>query len=405
MNVLMLSPGFPAEMQLFTRGLAAVGARVIGLGEHSPAGLPPELRRALAHYEQVPTMFDEEHVLDAVRGLARRIRIDRVESLWEPLILLAARIREELNLPGMNVDRATVFRDKERMKLELDAAGIRTPRHAAVSTEEQLREAVERIGYPLILKPVAGAGSADTHRVDDAAALEQVLPQVRHVREISVEEFIDGEEYTFDTICAGGEILYYNVSWYRPKPLIGRTVEWISPQTVSLREPQQPLLERGREMGRAVLRTLGFETGFTHMEWFLTPSGEAVFGEIAARPPGARSVDLMNYACDIDTFSGWAEAACHGRLSQPIERRYNSAVVFKRARGRGRITRIEGLERLVARYRRHVVCVDLLPPGAPRRNWKQTLISDGYLIVRHPDLPALLEMADRIGTDLQIFAE
>ena len=42
---------------------------------------------------------------------------------------------------------------------------------------------------------------------------------MRHVPEVSVEEFIDGEEFTFDTICAGGEILFENVMWYRPRPL------------------------------------------------------------------------------------------------------------------------------------------------------------------------------------------
>lgn len=49
--------------------------------------------------------------------------------------------------------------------------------------------------------------------------------------------------------------------------------------------------------------------------------------------------------------------------------------------------------------------VDLLPYGAARRNWKQTLISDGYLIVRHSDLEATLEMADLVGTDLKIYAQ
>ena len=112
----------------------------------------------------------------------------------------------------------------------------------------------------------------------------------------------------------------------------------------------------------------------------------------------------MNFACDIDTYRGWAEAVCHGRLTQRPERRYNSAVIFKRATGEGRIQRIEGLERLVARFRPHIVCIDLLPVGAPRRDWKQTLISDGYLIVRHPDLQATMEMADRIGTDLRLYA-
>ena len=40
----------------------------------------------------------------------------------------------------------------------------------------------------------------------------------------------------------------------------------------------------------------------------------------------------------------------------------------------------------------------------PRRDWKTTLVSDGYLIVRHPDLETTLAMADRVGTDLQLFA-
>jgi hypothetical protein len=53
-----------------------------------------------------------------------------------------------------------------------------------------------------------------------------------------------------------------------------------------------------------VLRALEFESGFTHMEWFLAPGGEAVFGEIGARAPGARLVHAMNYTCDADYFAG-----------------------------------------------------------------------------------------------------
>jgi hypothetical protein len=112
----------------------------------------------------------------------------------------------------------------------------------------------------------------------------------------------------------------------------------------------------------------------------------------------------MNYGCDIDVFSGWAEAAVHGTFSQRVERLYNAAVIFKRAQGQGRIRRIAGLESLLAHFGPHVVCVELLPIGAPRRNWKQTLISDGYLIVRHPDLQTTLDIADHVGTDLQLFA-
>ena len=404
LTVLMLAPGFPAEMPLFTQGLARVGARVVGVGDQPEAALPRAAREALARYLQVDSLWDEEKTVARVRGLVSRLSIDQVECLWEPGILLAAKIREALELPGMSVEQSLLFRDKELMKRKLDVAGIRTPRHARATSEHECREAAERIGYPLILKPIAGAGSADTYRLDGTEDLERALPRVRHVEQVSVEEFIEGEEFTFDTICAGGRILFHNLSWYRPRPLLARTLEWVSPQTVALRDQQAPELQEGNAMGRAVIAALGFREGFSHMEWFRTASGEAVFGEIAARPPGACSVDIMNFACDLDTFTGWAEAVCHGRISRAWQRRYNVAVVFKRAQGQGRIVKIEGLERLVARYRPHIVRIDLLPVGSPRRNWKQTLLSDGHLIVRHPDLQATLEMADRFGTDLRIHA-
>jgi biotin carboxylase len=290
------------------------------------------------------------------------------------------------------------------MKQVLDRAGIRTPRHARAETVEQVLEAAGRIGYPLIVKPIAGAGSADTHRVDDRAALDAVLRRVRHVREVSVEEFIEGEEFTFDTVCVNGAIAFYNICSYRPRPLIARQLEWISPQTVALRNPDVPYLASGRKLGEAVLEAMGFRTGFTHMEWHLKADGEAVFGEIAARPPGAFTVDIMNYASDIDLFRGWAEAELHGRFSTPVERRYNCASIFKRAQGQGRIQRIEGLGELMAEFGPHIVNVDLLPVGAQRRDWLQTLISDGMVVVRHPDLATTLHMADRVGTDLRLIA-
>ena len=63
-----------------------------------------------------------------------------------------------------------------------------------------------------------------------------------------------------------------------------------------------------------------------------------------------------------------------------------------------------GLDGLRHRFGEHIVVEDLLPIGAPRRNWRQTLLSDGYLVVRHPELAQTLEIADAVGTDLQIDA-
>lgn len=217
-------------------------------------------------------------------------------------------------------------------------------------------------------------------------------------------EFVEGEEYTFDTITVNGKIAYYNIAWYRPRPLIARGNEWISPQVIALRDIDHPDLQDGVKMGYEVIRALEFDTGFTHMEWYRKADGEVVFGEIGARPPGAHQVDQMKYACDFDVFREWANAVTHGEISEGIRPKYNVATIYKRARGVGRISAIEGIEKLQKEFGEHVVWNTLLPVGSQRRDWRKTLVSDGFVMLRHPDLAATVEMADKVGSELHLYA-
>jgi hypothetical protein len=138
------------------------------------------------------------------------------------------------------------------------------------------------------------------------------------------------------------------------------------------------------------------------MEWYRKADGEVVFGEIGARPPGAHQVDQMNYACDFDVFREWGRAVTHGCFEARIERRYNVATIYKRAAGQGRIREIRGLDDFLAAHGSHVVWDTLLRPGTPRRNWRATLVSDGFIMLRHPDLATTLELADRVGAQVQL---
>jgi ATP-grasp domain-containing protein len=404
MNVMMIAPGYPDEMPFFVRGLALEGAAVIGVGDQPEHDVPQMTRRHLAAYVRTPSLQDEDGVVKTVVQWARGKQIDRVICLWEPGVLLAARLREELGTSGMTVEECLPFRDKDLMKEKVAAAGIRTPKHKSAKSAQGVRAAVKKIGYPVIIKPIAGAGSMDTYRANDAEELKAAIAKLGHIDEVNVEEFIDGDEYTYDTICIDGKIVYTNIGYYRPRPLIARSEEWISPQTLCLRDLDAPHLKGGHEMGHAVLEALKMKTGFTHMEWYRKSDGEVVFGEIAVRPAGARTVDLMNFVSDIDLFRGYAEAEVSGHFSAVGPRKYNAVNVFKRAQGNGRIQHIDGLDKVRARYGPHIVHVDLLPIGAPRRNWVQTLISDGYVCVRHPDLQAAMDIADAVGTDLTLYA-
>jgi hypothetical protein len=392
-------------MPLFVRGLAEVGAKVLGVGDQPAAALPKESREALHDYLQVSSFGDEAKAVDEVRGWLRGREVDRVECLWERLMYLAARMRETFGVPGMSRAQTEVFRDKELMKQAVEKAGLRVPRHGRARTSQEAWAHVERIGYPAIVKPIDGAGSKDTYRCNDVNELSRALSNVRHVEEISVEEFIEGEELTYDTVCAGGRILFENVAWYRPKPMVLAQNPWISMQNIVLRDLAQDLPRPGVQLGHAVLKALGFDTGFTHMEWFRTAKGEAVFGEIGGRPPGARLVHAMNYSCDVDLFRGWAEAACYGRLSQDTTKKYNAAMVFKRAQGEGTVREHRGLRELMQRYGPHVATIELTPIGEAKRDWRQVVVGDGWIVVRHPDLATTLQMSERFVNDLTVVAQ
>jgi hypothetical protein len=391
-------------MQQFTRGLAAVGASVLGVGDTPFRRLPPGVQAALDDYLQVPSSLDEVDVTARLERWLEGRPIDRVETNWEPLMLLAADLRTRWSLPGMRRDAVVGFRDKVAMRERVAAAGIRVPKSARVRSSQEAWEAAERIGYPLIFKPVAGAGSADTWPAGSKKELEKVLALTAHVAEASLEELIEGDEYTYETICVDGSPVYESCTRYYPNVLEARKKEWISPIILTLRDRESPTVSDAVTMGRKAITALGMVTGFTHMEWYRSRSGECVFGEIACRAPGANMVDLMNYAGDVDLFVEWARAIVQGRVLAAREQKYHAAIIFKRAKGHGRIAGIDGLDTFVGRYRPHIARIDLLPIGAPRRDWTQTFLADGNLVVRHPEHDAALAMAREAAATIHVHA-
>lgn len=404
MDVLFLSPHYPAEMQQFTRGLAEVGARVWGVGDAPVESLPAAVRAHLAEYLQVPRVLDEEDLIRRVSAWLGDRRPDRVETLWEPLVLAAARLREVLSVEGMNHDTALGFRDKGLMKERVAAAGLRVPKARRVRTAAETLDAAQEIGFPVVFKPIAGAGSAKTFRVDSLIELRARLPEVVDVAEASVEEYIDGEEFTFDAICVDGEVVYENIVLYVPRPIIARHEEWISPAQITIRDLEGPYLAGGRKLGRDVIRALDRGTGFVHMEWFRNAKGEAVLGEIGARSGGGHLVDQMNFTSDVDLYREWARVVCWKRFEADATRKFNCGAVFKRAIGRGVIRRVDNLDRFKEKWG-DAVCWDRLSKvGDVRRDWKNTLLGDGFIVFRHPEWHVAWRMMEEAVGSIRLVA-
>ena len=89
-------------MQSFTRGLAEVGASVLGVGDTPARALPPRLRDALDDYLQVPSSLDEADVTqrlerwlrgplraasrewpEGLEGLLRKGPVRAVQHAWQ----------------------------------------------------------------------------------------------------------------------------------------------------------------------------------------------------------------------------------------------------------------------------------------------------------------------------------
>jgi hypothetical protein len=119
---------------------------------------------------------------------------------------------------------------------------------------------------------------------------------------------------------------------------------------------------------------------------------------------GGHLVDMMNWANDFDVYTEWARAVCHGEFTAVPARKYHVGMVFKRALGEGRITGIVGREMFHHAAGEWLVADALLPIGAHRRDWKATLVSDGFLAVRHPDLGKVHALMDRAINEVRLYA-
>ena len=93
MKVIFLGPSYPPEMPDYVRGLAEVGATVYGVGD-TPQSMLPEKTKRTERLFASSQLFDEAEVAKAVMRWVGSEQIDRVETIWEPMVLTAATLRE-----------------------------------------------------------------------------------------------------------------------------------------------------------------------------------------------------------------------------------------------------------------------------------------------------------------------
>lgn len=389
----------------FVRAVLSLPDTRLGLIAQDPAEkLPEDVRARLHGFARIEDAMDERLLLDGVRRLARRMgSCDRLLGILEPLQEPLAAVREELRIPGMDRRTARNFRDKARMKDVLRANGLPCARHLLCPKGAEALERAAAIGFPLVLKPKEGAGARSTVRCETRAELESLVrsdPGLANA-ECVLEEFVRGDEFSFDSIALGGRHLFASIGAYRPTPLHVLENPWIQWAVVLPRRIDGPEFRPIHEAGPRALAALGMVTGMTHMEWFRREDGSIAIGEVAARPPGAQFTSLIGYAHDSDMYRAWAEVVVFDRFVPP-ERVASVGAAYLRGQGTGRVKAVHGLSEVRREVGPLVVEAKLPRRGQPASGGYE---GDGYVIVRHSETDVVERALARIVSALRVELE
>ena len=381
MSVVFVAPYAMAATVRFVRAVAAVpGARVVVISSDpvEKFGDAP-----IAGHWHLADCLDVDALTNAVAEVGDRSGgVDRLLGILENLQVQLGEVRRRLGIPGIGPEIADNFRDKARMKAVFDAAGVPCARSRPVTSGPDAIAFAAEVGYPFVAKPLAGAGARNTFRVDGDGRLVEWLATAppSDAQPMLLEEFMTGQEHSFDSVVIGGEMVWHSISRYLPSPLDVLEHPWIQ-WCVLLPRRIDDAGDIATTAGRA-LHALGLRDGLSHMEWFRRPDGSIAISEVGARPPGSQFMTLMSYAHDTDLYAAWARLVVDGAFDPP-RRSYACGGAYLRAQGTGRtIVAIEGLDKVSEETRSRIVEVSLpLARAAPTGTYD----GDGYIVVRDDD--------------------
>ncbi|MEV5593643.1 ATP-grasp domain-containing protein [Streptomyces sp. NPDC052496] len=258
------------------------------------------------------------HVVESVQNLEvmrakvleilRERRIDRIFAPFELGQSAAGYLRSYFGLPGTGLDVANNFSNKYAMKQRLAAGGLPVADFRLAAGLHQVPEAADRLGWPVVIKPVIGGGSINVSVIDGPEDFERFCrtPAAERIRALPVpllaERFVRmSAEYHFDAIVEDGQVLFSVGSRYS-SPVLARD-SFLGSCILPADDPNR---RRMTELHAQAVNSLGLDSGVTHMEFFETPDG-LLAGEIACRPAGGSFPECIRMHTGVDLWRACLE--------------------------------------------------------------------------------------------------
>jgi biotin carboxylase len=253
----------------------------------------------------MPDLFRREDVIHGISYLARTERIDRIVPLDEFDLEMASALREHLRIPGMGETTVRYFRDKLAMRMRALEVGIPVPDFSPIVNHHALREYMERVPPPWVLKPRFSASAIGIHVLREQAELWPLLEELGDRQSFHLlERFVPGDVFHVDGIAWDRRVVFEEAHGYLSPPFevyhggglfCTRTIERESPEAAEM-----------MEMNRRVVESLGMVRGAMHTEFIRGEDGRLYFLETAARVGGANIAQLVEASTGVSLWREWA---------------------------------------------------------------------------------------------------
>lgn len=255
----------------------------------------------------VPDLYDEKVVRNVVCYLARTTKYEKIVGLGEFDIEVAAALREHTRIGGMGETTARYFRDKLAMRMKTQEDGILVPEFTRILNHGEVRDYMERVAAPWVLKPRMGASSAKVQKMFHP---QEVWAKIEELGDKQagylLEKYVPGDAYHVDALVADSKVVYASASKYGMTMLDLNTTGGIF--TTRMLKKGSDDEKALQAINKAVTKSLGMVRGTMHNEYIKSrEDGRFYFLEASARVGGARIPDIVWHATGVCLWHEWAK--------------------------------------------------------------------------------------------------
>jgi argininosuccinate lyase len=270
---------------------------------------------------------DKEEVLSYLQKLDS---IEGVFSSSEYFIETTAFIAKQLGLPCNNSLAINACRDKAELCNKLLANNIKTPQSQLITTLAEANTLLEKLHFPVVIKPASGSGSIGVKLCEDKEAylyhIQQLLSENTNERgnkiepRILVQEYILGDEYSVEVLASGQQ---YDIIGITQKYL-GKPPYFVETGHDFPAQLAQETEQKIHATVKSALSVMGFTFGAAHIELRIF-NNEAYIIEINPRLAGGMIPALIHESLGIDILELVLDLHCGKSIEyKQTQKRYTS---------------------------------------------------------------------------------